>query len=84
MYLIVPDPITLDQVAALPVTALLHYAEALSLLELKPWAGEPQNRANPDGAVRRLLFGAHGAGQLVYLVVEDRQEVHLLRVLWLD
>ncbi|TLG17899.1 hypothetical protein FEK35_01860 [Nocardia cyriacigeorgica] len=83
MYRIVPDAATIDQVAALPIEALLPYSEILTVLELDPWAGEPQHRGNPDGAVRRWIFGPEGAGQLVYLVVEDRREVHLLRVLWL-
>ncbi|TLF78503.1 hypothetical protein FEK34_11820 [Nocardia cyriacigeorgica] len=83
MYRIVPDAATIDQVAALPIEALLPYSEILTVLELDPWGGEPQHRGNPDGAVRRWIFGPEGAGQLVYLVVEDRREVHLLRVLWL-
>ena len=39
MYRLVPDAATLDQVAALPVDALLAYADVLAVLELKPWAG---------------------------------------------
>jgi hypothetical protein len=30
----------MEQVAALPEDALLSYAEVLSVLELKPWAGQ--------------------------------------------
>jgi hypothetical protein len=83
MYRVVPDRSTVDQVAALPVSALRAYAEVLSVLEVKPWAGEPHHAANPDGAVRRWVFGARGAGQVVYLVVEDAREVHVLLAQWL-
>jgi hypothetical protein len=83
MYRLVPDAATLDQVAALPVDALFAYADVLTVLELKPWAGEPHHAAHPEGAMRRWLFGPEGAGQVIYLVVEDRREVHLLMVQWL-
>jgi hypothetical protein len=53
------------------------------VLELKPWAGEPQHAAHPDGAVQRWIFGPDGAGQAVYLIAEERREVHLLMVQWL-
>jgi hypothetical protein len=62
---------TVDEVAALPVEALLAYADVLAVLELKPWAGEPQHAAHPEGAVRRWVFGPDGAGQVIYLIVED-------------
>lgn len=82
-YRIVPDETTLGQVAALPVEVLVDYAEVLDVLEVAPWNGEPQNVANPEGAVRRWYFGPDGAGQVVYLVVEERREVHVLLVQWL-
>ncbi|MFI9505375.1 hypothetical protein [Nocardia sp. NPDC052566] len=68
---------------ALPVDALPDYAQILSVLEVSPWAGSPQNEANPDGAVRRWAFGPRNAGQVVYLVLEAQREVHLLMVQWL-
>ncbi|MFE3195065.1 hypothetical protein ACFXHA_39085 [Nocardia sp. NPDC059240] len=83
MYRIIPDPDTAEQVAALPVDALLDYAQVLSVLEVSPWAGSPQNDANPDGAVRRWAFGPGKAGQVIYLVLEAQREVHLLMVQWL-
>ncbi|MFE6861958.1 hypothetical protein [Nocardia sp. NPDC057668] len=83
MYRIVPDPETFDQVAALPLDALEGYAEVLSFLELTPWAGHPQHVDNPEGAVRYWLFGPDSAGQIVYLVLENVREVHVLRVLWI-
>ena len=84
MYRIIPDPEVLAQVTALPDQALAAYAELLDTLELTPWNGRPQHEANPDGAVRRWTFGAGHAGQLVYLIIEARQEVHLLQVQWWD
>jgi hypothetical protein len=83
MYRLVPDRETMDQVTALPVEVLGAYAEVLAVLELTPWNGAAQHANNPDGAVRRWVFGPDGAGQLVYLIVEDLAEVHLLVVQWL-
>ncbi|WP_225730375.1 MULTISPECIES: hypothetical protein [unclassified Nocardia] len=81
MYRIIPDSVVVDQVAALPTEALLAYAEVLSVLEIEPWSGQPQHRDNPEGAVRRWVFG--GSGQLVYLIADRQREVHLLRLVWL-
>jgi hypothetical protein len=62
---------------------LTAYAEVLTTLELKPWNGRPQHTGNPDGAVRRWSFGPKSAGHVVYLILEDQREVHLLLVQWL-
>jgi hypothetical protein len=83
LYRIVHTPEALDQLAALPSNVLPVYAELLAVLELKPWSGEPQNESNPDGAVRRWVFGSGGAGQAVYLVVDEPPEVHILIIQWL-
>jgi hypothetical protein len=83
VYRLIPDAPTVEQVAALPDEALLSYAEVLSVLELKPWAGPSQHEANPDGPVRRWTFGPGAAGQVIYLIYEERLEVHLLLVQWL-
>ncbi len=45
--------------------------------------GRTEHAAHPDGALRRWVFGPSGAGQVVYLIVEERHEVHLLLVQWL-
>ncbi|GAA4909927.1 hypothetical protein EV188_101114 [Actinomycetospora succinea] len=82
MYRLVPDPVVREQVAALPVEALDAYAAVLDNLVQSPWSGEPQHGDNPDGAVRRQAFGPEDAGQLVYLILEGQQEVHLLLVQW--
>jgi hypothetical protein len=82
MYGIVPDPDAVSQVAGLPDQALDSYAEVLEVLQLTPWAGRPQHEDNPDSAVRRWAFGPGQAGQVVYLIDEERQQVHLLLVQW--
>lgn len=83
MYRVVVYPEALEQISALPEQALAGCAEALAALEVAPWHGAPQHQANPDGAVRRWLFGPAKAGQIVYLVLDDQREVHLLLVQWL-
>lgn len=84
MYRVIIDPEVVDQIAALPTAALLEYARVHDVLEVTPWNGPSHNKDNPDAEVRRWLFGPAGAGQVIYLVLEDQREVHLLRVLWLD
>ncbi|UOZ08031.1 hypothetical protein [Amycolatopsis sp. WQ 127309] len=71
-----------DQIRALPRHALPALAEAIAVLEIVPDKGDPYHRANPDGAMRNLVFGTHGEGLLTYLVLEDQNRVDLLRVLW--
>ena len=75
-----PDAAVSEQVAALPDQALAAYAEVLDVLQLAPWKGQPQHAANPDAPVRRWAFGSSYAGQVVYLILEEQQEVHLLLV----
>jgi hypothetical protein len=82
-YRLVPDQAVFEQVAALPTEALAAYAGVLDVLRLTPWNGEPQHEGNPDASVRRWHFGPDLAGQVLYLIVEDRREVHLLLVQWL-
>ncbi|MFD8498009.1 hypothetical protein [Amycolatopsis sp. NPDC059657] len=83
MYRIVPDDEVLAQVAELPVEALAEFADLLETLTVTPWNGDPQHADNPDGPVRRWHFGPGQAGQLVYLILEERDEVHPLLVQWL-
>jgi hypothetical protein len=72
----------MTQVAALPADALDAYAEVLEVLQLTPWNGRPLHENNPEGAVRRWTFASDQAGQVVYLILEEQQEVHLLLVQW--
>jgi hypothetical protein len=71
-----------DQVQALPASALLSFAEAVTVLEIGPWGGRPFNRRNPDGAVRALPFA--GDGLITYLILEDQRIVEILDVQWID
>lgn len=80
MYRISTDDVAFDQIAHLPSFALVEYAEALGVLELVPWNGEPINKRNPDGNVRILPFG--GAGMVTYLILEDQLRVDVLDVTW--
>ena len=82
MYRIIPDAAVSEQVAALPAEILASYVEVLAVLQLTPWNGCPQHSANPDAPVRRWAFGPGQAGQVIYLILEDQQEVHLLLVQW--
>lgn len=58
----------------------MAFAAVLDVLELTPWSGQSQHAANPDAPVRRWSFGPHHAGQVVYLILEDQREVHVLLV----
>jgi hypothetical protein len=71
-----------DQISALPQAAIHALAEAIAVLELVPGKGDPYHHANPDGAMRNLVFGRHGEGMVTYLILEDQNRVDLLRVLW--
>lgn len=55
----------------MPAEALSAYAEARTLLEVAPWAGDPYHRENPDGPIRTLPFGSSAA--VVYLILECRR-----------
>lgn len=83
MYRIIPDATVLEQVAALPDDALAAYAEVLDVLALTPWNGPPLHEDNPEGEVRRWIFGPNMAGQVIYVIIEHQQEVHLVLVQWL-
>jgi hypothetical protein len=83
VYRVITYGEALEQITALPDEALNGYADVLGVLELAPWSGQPQHERHPDGAVRRWLFGPDGAGQVVYLILEDQREVHVLLGQWL-
>jgi hypothetical protein len=85
VYRIVPDAAVSEQVAALSDEALsdealASFAEVLDVLALTPWNGQSQHPANTDAPVRRWTFGPGQAGQVVYLILEEQQEVLLLLV----
>lgn len=83
MYQIVVYPEAAEQIDALPDEALAGYAEVHAVLEVKPWAGNPHYDGNPDAEVRRWAFGPGQAGHVVYLILEEQREVHVLMVQWL-
>jgi len=83
VYRVITHPDALDQIAALPTAALAGYAEVLDALELAPWNGPPQNKGNPEGALRRRVFGPGAAGHVVYLILEAQHEIHVVLVQWL-
>lgn len=83
MYQVVPDGAVLEQITALPGEALQDVADVIEVLALTPWNGRAQHEANPDGPVRWWPFGPGHVGQVVYLILEERREVHLLLVQWL-
>lgn len=70
-------------IAELPAGVLGELADAFAVLEIAPWGGAPQHKNNPGGAVRRVLFGPGGSGQLVYVILEDVREVHVVLIVWL-
>ena len=69
-----------DEFEALPRGALMALAEALAVLEVAPWSGEPFVDRNPGGAVRTMAFGT--AGLVTYVVVEHLGRVDLLQLHW--
>jgi hypothetical protein len=81
-YTVDVDPIAQEQIAVFPPESLRALAEALAVLQVTPWNGESVNRKNPDGAVRRLIFGA--GCFLTYLILEDQRRLDLLSITWLD
>ena len=80
MYRLNLDPVAEEQVNAVPEGALRPLAELFTLLETAPWSGQPFNPANPRGNMLTHAFGERGLA--TYLVLEERREVHLLRVEW--
>ena len=85
MYLIIPDTAVSEQVAALPTEALASYAQMLEVLQLAPWKGRTGSLSTK--LTRTRLSGAGRSdparpGQVIYLILEEQQEVHLLLVQW--
>jgi hypothetical protein len=84
VYRVVTYPEAADQIDHLPTRLLPDLARALDALAGEPWSGTSHNPDNPTAEVRRWLFGPIGVGQVLYLVLEREQEVHLLQVMWLE
>ena len=69
-------------IASLPRSAMVPFAEASEVLAMVPWNGMPFVGANPDGSLRKLVFG-DGQGLVTYLVVEHRRQVDIVSITWL-
>lgn len=82
MYTIEPYPEAEAAIAALPETARDGYDDAVKVMQLVPWNGQPYSDAEPGGPMRQLVFGPGGMGLVTYLVLEDQQRVDVLRVAW--
>jgi hypothetical protein len=80
-YEILPE--TRDQVDGLPIAALRSYAELIAFMELTPWDAPPYRDDNPDGNMRKILFGANAEGIAVYLILEDQRRVVVVSVTWI-
>lgn len=76
------DTIARTQIRALPPSLQSVVREAIDVLALVPWNGEPHNKDNPDGAIRQLVFGPGGAGFVVYLILDGLHRVDILEVIW--
>jgi hypothetical protein len=63
-YEILPE--ARDQVDGLPSVALIYYAELITFVELTPWGAPPYRADNPDGNMRKIVFGRAGEGIAVY------------------
>lgn len=80
-YEILPE--ARDQVDGFPIAALRFYAELIAFLELTPWDAPPYRDDNPDGNMRKILFGAKSEGIAVYLILEDQRRVVVVSVTWI-
>jgi hypothetical protein len=54
---------------------LPFYAELIAFIELTPWDAPPYRDDNPDGNLRKIVFGSTAEGIAVYLILEDQRRV---------
>lgn len=73
-----------DQVDGLPSRALSFYADLIGFLELTPWDGPAYRDDNPEGNMRKMLFGPNDEGIAVYLILQHERRVVVLSVTWLE
>lgn len=81
MYTIDLDPVARQQAEALPVEAINAFLELRTLLETEPWSGMPLNPDNPKANILSHEFG--GLGLVVYVVLDERRIVYIVRIEWL-
>jgi len=79
-YEILPE--ARDQVDGLPSVALIDYAELITFVELTPWDAPSYRDDNPDGNMRKIVFGRDGESIAVYLILEDQRRVVVVSVTW--
>ena len=83
MYAVEFDPPAEKQRDTLPVEALPAFMEVRALLELAPWSGDP-SPSNPAGNMLSMLSMPFGhSGIVMYVVMERRQLVYIVRIVWL-
>ncbi|MEU7742256.1 hypothetical protein [Nonomuraea sp. NPDC049158] len=80
MYAVEFDPPAEKQRDTLPVEALPAFMEVRALLELALWSGDPPS-SNPAGNMLSMPFGHSGI--VTYVVMERRQLVYIVRIVWL-
>lgn len=57
MYEVTTDEQSQQQIEALPIEALVPFAEGRAALELAPWNGALYHQHRPDSPMRALTFG---------------------------
>jgi hypothetical protein len=82
VYTVEPYPDVQEAITALPEAARAGYEDAVKVMGLIPWNGQPYSVDKPDGLMRQLVFGPYGKGLVTYLILEDQQRVDVLRVQW--
>ncbi|MBF6548845.1 hypothetical protein [Nocardia brasiliensis] len=68
----------------MPVELLTPFAELIAFLELTPWAGQPYQPGNPDGNLRKMVFGPAGEALATYLILEEQRRVVVVSLIWFD
>ena len=79
-YQILVYPLAKEQILILPSDALLPLAEAMTVLEMTPYVGQPYRPSNDR--FRELRFGPEGVGRINYLVLDEHDRVDVLQVTW--
>ncbi|WP_331764125.1 hypothetical protein OG225_43475 (plasmid) [Nocardia sp. NBC_01377] len=70
--------------AGMPIELLEYFAELIAFLELTPWTGRPFQPRNPEGNLRKMVFGPNSEALLVYLILEEQRRVVGISLIWLD
>lgn len=68
----------------MPVPLLSYYAELVAFLELTPWSGEPYHPRNPEGGLRKMIFGPNSEALATYVILEQQRRVVVVSLVRLD